>query len=103
MVQLWTLRLVQCRTALGVHGLGRTGTARARRVIAGLRARDQHGAALVEAAIVMPLILLLTFGAIEFGIGFSQKAGIEAIARSVPARVRRRAATRTSRTMSQPR
>ncbi len=46
------------------------------------RGREERGAALVEAAIVMPLILLLTFGAIEFGIGFSQKAGIEAIARS---------------------
>jgi len=46
------------------------------------RRRGERGAALVEAAIVMPLILLLTFGAIEFGIGFSQKAGIEAIARS---------------------
>jgi hypothetical protein len=42
----------------------------------------ERGAALVEAAIVLPLIMLVTFGAIEFGIGFTKKAGLEAIARS---------------------
>ncbi len=46
------------------------------------RRGDERGAALVEAALILPVILLVTFGAIEFGIGFSQKGGIEAIARS---------------------
>ena len=46
------------------------------------RRRCERGAALVEAAIVLPLIMLVTFGAIEFGIGFTKKAGLEAIARS---------------------
>jgi hypothetical protein len=44
--------------------------------------RDERGAALVEAAIILPLLMILTFGAIEMGIGFSQKGGLESASRS---------------------
>jgi len=44
--------------------------------------RDARGAALVEAAIVLPLIVMITFGAIEFGIGFGQKSGLESAGRA---------------------
>jgi hypothetical protein len=43
---------------------------------------EERGAALVEAVIIFPLVMLLTFGAIEFGIGFSQKGGIESVSRA---------------------
>jgi hypothetical protein len=46
------------------------------------RARDERGNALVEAVIIIPLLLLLTFGCIEFGIGFNEKGGLESVARS---------------------
>jgi hypothetical protein len=46
------------------------------------RARDERGNALVEAVIIIPLLMLLTFGCIEYGIGFSQKGGLESVARS---------------------
>jgi Flp pilus assembly protein TadG len=51
-----------------------------RRVMA--RRRDQRGAAMVEFAIILPLVLLLTFGAIDFGFAFSDAAGIKAATRS---------------------
>jgi Flp pilus assembly protein TadG len=44
--------------------------------------REQRGAALVEAAIILPLVMILTFGCIEMGIGFSQKGAIESAARA---------------------
>jgi hypothetical protein len=47
---------------------------------------------LVEAVIVIPLLMLLTFGAIEFGLGFSQKGGLESVSRAGA----RRAATLTA-------
>jgi hypothetical protein len=46
------------------------------------RCRGEGGAALVEAAIILPVVVLLTFGAIEFGIGFSQKGGLQSVARA---------------------
>ncbi len=53
--------------------------ARSRRLWARLarRRRDERGSALVEAAIILPVIILLTFGMIDFGIGFNQKAGLD--------------------------
>ena len=62
----------------GSRELLRAGRERARR---GWR-RDERGSALVEAVIIFPLVMLLTFGAIEFGIGFSQKGGLESISRT---------------------
>jgi Flp pilus assembly protein TadG len=54
-----------------------------RRCIAKARGRrDERGNALVEAVIVLPVLLLLVFGGIEFGIGFSQKGGLESVARA---------------------
>ncbi len=49
---------------------------RARRV-----GREDRGSVLVEAAIVVPLLILLTFGAIEFGIAFRDSASVAASTR----------------------
>jgi hypothetical protein len=55
-------------------------------VIRGIRAKsrrkDERGNALVEAVIVIPVLMLLAFGGIELGIGFSQKGGLESVARA---------------------
>jgi hypothetical protein len=56
------------------------------------RRRNERGAALVEAAIILPLLMVLTFGAIELGIGFSQKGALESAARGGA----RKASTATS-------
>jgi hypothetical protein len=49
----------------------------------GLRARrEERGSVIVEAAIVVPLLILLTFGAIEFGIGFRDSAAVAGSTRS---------------------
>ena len=37
---------------------------------------------MVEAAIILPVIVLLTFGMIDFGIGFNQKAGLDSASRA---------------------
>ncbi len=47
-----------------------------------LRCRDERGSTLVEAAIILPVVILLTFGAIDFGIGFNSKAGLDNAGRS---------------------
>jgi hypothetical protein len=48
-----------------------------------LRARrDEQGATIVEAAIIIPLLMILTFGAIEFGIAFRDSAGISSSTRA---------------------
>ena len=66
----------------GSASSGGLGVGRALRLHGRLRqGRDERGAALVEAAIILPLIMILTFGAIELGIGFSQKGGLESAAR----------------------
>lgn len=44
--------------------------------------RDEQGATIVEAAIIIPLLILLTFGAIEFGIGFRDSAAVAGATRS---------------------
>jgi TadE-like protein len=43
---------------------------------------DERGAAMVEFALILPLVLLLTFGAIDFGFAFSDAAGIKSATRS---------------------
>lgn len=46
------------------------------------RRRDQRGAAMVEFAIILPVVLLLTFGLIDFGFAFADAAGIKSATRS---------------------
>jgi hypothetical protein len=46
------------------------------------RRRNQRGSALVEAVIILPILMLLTFGGIELGIGFGQKGALEAATRA---------------------
>lgn len=46
------------------------------------RARDDRGAALVEMAVVLPLLVLLVFGIIEFGLLFREKMTIASAATS---------------------
>jgi hypothetical protein len=43
---------------------------------------DERGAVLLEAVVIIPVLLLLTFGMIEFGIGFNQKSAIESASRA---------------------
>ena len=44
--------------------------------------RNERGAALVETAIVFPLLLIIAGGIIEFGIGFQESAAISSAARA---------------------
>ena len=43
--------------------------------------RDQRGAAAVEMAIVLPILILLVFGIIQFSIYFNRLQGLQAAAR----------------------
>lgn len=45
------------------------------------RTRREDGAAVVEMALVLPVLLLLVFGIIQFGIAFNRSQGIHAAAR----------------------
>jgi len=55
---------------------------RERRERGGRRERGERGAVLVEAAIMVPLIVLLTFGAIEYGFAFNEQGTVRAATRS---------------------
>ena len=44
--------------------------------------RGERGAALIETAIVFPLLLIMVGGIIEFGVGFQESAAISSAARS---------------------
>ena len=48
-----------------------------------MRARneDQRGAAAVELALILPILILLVFGIVQFGIAFNNKQGLHAAAR----------------------
>ncbi|HEX5615890.1 MAG TPA: TadE/TadG family type IV pilus assembly protein [Acidimicrobiia bacterium] len=43
--------------------------------------RDERGANLVEFVLVLPLLVLLVFGIIEFGVNFDRKIGVNSAAR----------------------
>ena len=45
------------------------------------RAHDERGAAAVEFALILPLLILLVFGIAYFSIGFNRKQGLQAAAR----------------------
>ncbi len=45
------------------------------------RRRSQHGAAAVELAIVLPILILLVFGIVQFSIYFNRLQGLHAAAR----------------------
>ena len=57
-------------------------TRRAERGPAPRRARGDDGAAMVEAAIVMPLLMLLVFGIIEWGLAFLSATSTNSASRS---------------------
>jgi Flp pilus assembly protein TadG len=58
-----------------VTKLGRVGRA--------LRARrEERGSVIVEAAIIVPLLIMLTFGAIEYGLAFRDSASIASSTRA---------------------
>jgi Flp pilus assembly protein TadG len=44
--------------------------------------RGERGAALVEAALILPLVLLIVFGAIEFGFAFKDASAVSGAARA---------------------
>ncbi len=48
----------------------------------GWRRRDSRGAALVEAALLLPILIMLTFGAIEYGLIFRDELKITTASRS---------------------
>jgi len=53
------------------------------RLVRGVRARrEERGSVIVEAAIIVPLLILLTFGAIEFGIAFRDSAAVSSSTRA---------------------
>jgi Flp pilus assembly protein TadG len=52
-------------------------------VLARIRARHaERGSVVVEAAIILPLLMALTFGAIEYGISFRESAAVHAATRA---------------------
>lgn len=48
----------------------------------GRQCRGERGAALVEAVLIIPVVLFLTFGAIEFGFAFNEQGNIRAATRT---------------------
>jgi Flp pilus assembly protein TadG len=47
-----------------------------------VRRRDERGAAMVEFAMILPLLVLLTFGIIEFGVAFNASSSISQASRA---------------------
>ena len=52
------------------------------RVVPGMHERDERGAAMVEFALILPLLVLRTFGIIEFAIAFNTDSNINQAARA---------------------
>jgi Flp pilus assembly protein TadG len=46
-----------------------------------VREDDERGAGLVEFALIMPILLMLVFGVVQFGLLFNRQQGIHAAAR----------------------
>ena len=46
------------------------------------RARDERGASLVEAAIILPVVILIVFGIIEFGLAFKDSLTVSSATRA---------------------
>jgi Flp pilus assembly pilin Flp len=47
-----------------------------------VRRRDERGAAMVEFAMILPLLVLLTFGIIEFGVAFNASSSVSQASRA---------------------
>jgi Flp pilus assembly protein TadG len=47
-----------------------------------VRRRDERGAAMVEFAMILPLLVLLTFGIIEFGVAFNASSNVSQSSRA---------------------
>ena len=47
-----------------------------------IRRRDERGAAMVEFAMILPLLVLLTFGIIEFGVAFNASSSVSQASRA---------------------
>src|SRR5882757_7712935 len=47
-----------------------------------IRKRDERGAAMVEFAMILPLLVLLTFGIIEFGVAFNASSSVSQSSRA---------------------
>ena len=45
------------------------------------RIRDEHGAAAVELAIVLPILIVLVFGIFQFSLAYNRQQGLHAAAR----------------------
>lgn len=56
-------------------------TARTTRFIPGHRARGQRGAVAVELALVLPILVMLLFGIVEFGRGYNAKVSLQGAVR----------------------
>jgi Flp pilus assembly protein TadG len=50
-------------------------------VLQRLRGRDERGAAAVEFAMILPLLIVLVFGIIQFSIAYNRQQGLHAAAR----------------------
>ena len=61
---------------------GRTWVAAVMRRLGRSRRADERGAVLVEAAIVIPVLMLITLGIIEYGSAYQQDAAVAAASRS---------------------
>jgi len=46
------------------------------------RGRGERGAAMIETALILPVVIMLTFGSIEFGFAFSEQGAVRGSSRS---------------------
>lgn len=60
---------------------GMVGPPRRRRVVRHARDRDDDGVVAVELALVLPVLVMLLFGILQFGIAYNRLQGVHAAAR----------------------